>query len=403
MHSLKVLILEDHPFQLMALHQMLNANGVFDVLAAESVECAKQMLARRGPVDIAICDLYMEGADGLALIRHLAENALADALIVLSDAEPALLDSIGELSRQLGLQLLGCVRKPASCATLHRLLSQYCDATYAPQQMAVAPHILELTRLSPEQLALSRAQWRVRYQPMICAAGALIGVEASVRWQHPTLGLLAPGQFFTVPNGVGLLDVLTWHVLEHALAFSSVTCLGGGQPLPVTVELPPALLPDARFVARLAQLLVTLELPASVLTLTLKEGHCGLLDGEQWAVLRQLGCRLALECSGSAAGNLPQLFALPLSELKLPADLLRGLAADGKKSGAVATALILARRLALDVVVQGVETFNDWRALNHVGKPRVQGGFVARPMGEDELLKWMNAHEPAALARNGAA
>ncbi|KPX81328.1 Response regulator/EAL domain protein [Pseudomonas meliae] len=77
-HSLKVLILEDHPFQLMALHQMLNANQVFDVLAAESVEVARLSLQSRGPVDIAICDLQMDGPDGLELIRFYGRKRVGE-------------------------------------------------------------------------------------------------------------------------------------------------------------------------------------------------------------------------------------------------------------------------------------------------------------------------------------
>eukprot|EP01030_Chromulinospumella_sphaerica_P019594 gene19594-19488_t len=80
MRSLKVLILEDHPFQLMALHQMLNANGVFNVLTADSVEVARQSLASKGPVDIAICDLYLEHGDSLGLIREMAEHSQAQVL-----------------------------------------------------------------------------------------------------------------------------------------------------------------------------------------------------------------------------------------------------------------------------------------------------------------------------------
>ena len=92
MHSLKVLILEDNSFQLMALHQMLNANGVFNVLTAESVEAARRSLDSKGPVDIAICDLYLEQADGLELIRDLARQERARALIILSDAEEDVLE-----------------------------------------------------------------------------------------------------------------------------------------------------------------------------------------------------------------------------------------------------------------------------------------------------------------------
>lgn len=95
-HSLKVLILEDHPFQLMALHQMLNANQVFDVLAAESVEVARLSLQSRGPVDIAICDLQMDGPDGLELIRFMAENGLARALIIVSSSAACVLEGVAD-------------------------------------------------------------------------------------------------------------------------------------------------------------------------------------------------------------------------------------------------------------------------------------------------------------------
>ncbi|MFH7451001.1 response regulator, partial [Pseudomonas syringae pv. tagetis] len=78
--------LEDHPFQPTALHHMLNANQVSDVLPADSVAVARLSLQSRGPVDIAICDLHMEGPDGLELIRFMAENGLARALIIVSSS-----------------------------------------------------------------------------------------------------------------------------------------------------------------------------------------------------------------------------------------------------------------------------------------------------------------------------
>lgn len=396
MHALKVLILEDHPFQLMALHQMLNANGVFDVLVAESVDAAMHLLDRRGPVDIAICDLYMEGSDGLALIRHLAENRLAQALIVLSDAEPALLEHIGDLARQLGLSLLGCVSKPASGALLHQLLRDYCDKPGQPGT-DVSPQILELTRLSAEQLACSREQWRVQYQPRICAQGHVQGVEALVRWQPPTLGVLAPGRFFTLLKGASLLEMLTWHVLEEAVAMSAAR----DPVLPVAVNLPPSLLPDRAFVTRLADLLVRSELPAEALTLELRHNHCQQLSDGQWKALRQLGCRLSLDGFDRHSAPLPQLVGLPLDELKLPATVLRDMASSGEKSATVAAALILAARLRLRVLVSGVDELSDWRGLRNVGYPTVQGAFIAAPLVADDLLKWLAAHEPAALARKG--
>lgn len=123
MRSLNVLILEDNPFQLMALHQMLNANGVFNVRAAETVEIARQSLDSKGPVDIAICDLYLEQGDGLALIRELAERRLAQVLILLSNAEPDVLEGVANMARQLGLKVLACLPKPASAKLIGQVLS----------------------------------------------------------------------------------------------------------------------------------------------------------------------------------------------------------------------------------------------------------------------------------------
>ena len=116
MRPLKVLILEDNPFQLMVLHQMLNAFRIFDVLTAESVDSARHSLLNRGAIDVAICDLYMEGPSGLQLIRELALKRDATALIISSAAR---------MARRHGLEVLGCLPKPVTVAGLGQLLDLY--------------------------------------------------------------------------------------------------------------------------------------------------------------------------------------------------------------------------------------------------------------------------------------
>lgn len=132
MRSLKVLILEDNPFQLMVLHQMLNAFHIFDVLAAESVESARSSLSRRGAIDVAICDLYLEGRSGLELIRELAVKREAQALIILSCAAPHVLEKAVCAAREEGLEVLGCLPKPVTLGGLRQLLDAYqrtaCDS-----------------------------------------------------------------------------------------------------------------------------------------------------------------------------------------------------------------------------------------------------------------------------------
>ena len=125
MRSLKVLVLEDSPFQLMVVHQTLNACGVFDVLTAESVPAAIQSLENRGAVDIAICDLHMEGRDGLDLIQHLAAHQLAKALVICSSAESDTIALAIHTAREQGLPVLGALPKPATANAVHELLADY--------------------------------------------------------------------------------------------------------------------------------------------------------------------------------------------------------------------------------------------------------------------------------------
>lgn len=406
MHTLKVLILEDHPFQLMALHQMLNANGVFDVLTADSVEVACQTLSRRGRVDIAICDLQMEGPDGLALIRHLADNGLAAALVILSGAEPGLIDSVGALARQLGLNVLGCLQKPASSIVVHQLLRDYLEQDRSAPAVDLMPQYPELLNLSAAALEQSKEQWTVHYQPKVCFDGKLVGVEALVRWQHPTLGLLSPAQFFPQIERAGLLDTLSWYVLDQALAFSAQFQSRSGKALPVAVNIAPHLLVSHDFHDQVKAALARHAVPASALTLEIVETAGSTLDSQQLEGLlhlRILGCQLSIDDFGMGVSNVHRLLELPFSELKLPSEFVRGMAHDGRKAAVVAGALMMARRMSLNVVVEGVETADDLLALKDLGQPVMQGYFIARPMPGAELQQWVDTRTDAGFKQRAMA
>lgn len=125
MRPLKVLILENNPFQLMALHQMLNAFRIFDVLTAESVGSARESLHKCGAVDVAICDLYMDSSLGLELISELARKRSARAVIILSAAAPPAIESAALMAGKQGLKVLGCLPKPVTLGGLGQLLDSY--------------------------------------------------------------------------------------------------------------------------------------------------------------------------------------------------------------------------------------------------------------------------------------
>lgn len=125
MRTLKVLILEHNPFQMMALHQMLNAIGVYDVLTAPSMSAALCSLGHRGAVDIAFCDPQLKGGDGLALVRHLAQQREARALILLGNVVPSVMPQVQALLADGEVKLLGHLHTPVSAMLMRRLLDVY--------------------------------------------------------------------------------------------------------------------------------------------------------------------------------------------------------------------------------------------------------------------------------------
>ncbi|MFJ2283517.1 DNA-binding protein [Pseudomonas sp. NPDC087803] len=125
MRSLKVLILEPDPYQMMALHQMLNAVGIYDVLTSPSLAAARCSLERRARVDIAICDPQRRGGEGLALIRYLATERKASALILLGRVAPGLLTDLDAMLDEHQLKLLGRLHTPVSAVLMRGLLDNY--------------------------------------------------------------------------------------------------------------------------------------------------------------------------------------------------------------------------------------------------------------------------------------
>ncbi|MBJ2214188.1 MULTISPECIES: EAL domain-containing response regulator [Pseudomonas] len=401
MRSLNVLILEDNPFQLMALHQMLNANGVFNVRAAETVETARQSLDSKGPVDIAICDLYLEQGDGLELIRELAERRLAQVLILLSNAEPDVLEGVANMACQLGLKVLACLPKPASAKLIGQLLSD-CQVHFRPGPPVLSwERVRQLLGLSErEQLppsadvsqATIAACGRVWYQPIVSQAGVLQGVEALARWQLPDGELLLPDEFLPVLEFAGMEEAFTWHVLEQALGLANQVMGESGQVLPVAVNIPGRMLEREHFPQVLQGLLQLHGVPAHSLTLELVETSTLKTDSAHVTGLlrlRMLGCQLSIGDFGMGGTSLQHLLELPFTELKIPPAFACGMANDDRKAAVVAGAMSMAARLDVAVVVTGVETAADYHAVGELGAAWLQGCFIARPMDAAALQQWI--------------
>ena len=277
-------------------------------------------------------------------------------------------------------------------------------AMYAAKKHYTGVHLYrdELDGYSPRRLALAsglrgaieQGQMSLRYQPQARVLdGAVQGVEALVRWEHPTYGVVAPDDFISIAEQTGQIRELTAFVLDAALADCS-RWLRAGRTLAMSVNLSVRNLMEPDLVAAVSRLLVRHEVPARLLTLEITESHLMSDPARMSEVLHglaDLGVRLSVDDFGTGYSSLAYLKQLPVSEVKVDKSFVRHLAADDEDAAIVEAVITLAHTLRLAVVAEGVEDEQTWERLRALGCDQLQGYHLARPMREAELTAWLEA------------
>ena len=239
------------------------------------------------------------------------------------------------------------------------------------------------------------------YQPKLhLGTGAVIGVEALVRWDHPTRGLLYPDVFLPLAEQAGLMRRLALGVLERSLR-DLQAWRAAGHDLSVAVNLSVSNLQDVALPEQVEMLLEAFAVPAEALTLEITEDVLMADAARSQQVmtgLRALGVRLSVDDYGTGYSSLSYLRALPVDELKLDRSFVGQVTSDERAAAIVRSTLQLSRDLGMTMVVEGVEDAATVEALRDWGCEYAQGYFIARPMTGDDIIGWLQARR-----RSGAA
>jgi EAL domain-containing protein (putative c-di-GMP-specific phosphodiesterase class I) len=266
--------------------------------------------------------------------------------------------------------------------------------------------------------AVERGEFLLHYQPLVdLHTGALQGVEALVRWQHPRFGLLGPDRFIGIAEETGAIVPLGRWVLERACAQARdwLERFPAAQ-LFVSVNLAARQFGDADMVADVAEVLGTTRLPARLLQLELTESAVMGPAGrplEALHALAAMGTRIAIDDFGTGYSNLAYLSRLPVHVLKLAGSFVEGFHEDsrpGPREEAdeqiVAALVRLAHTLGLTVTAEGVESAVQADRLRATGCDTAQGWHFGKAVPAEEidaLLRDARAAEPPAAVRLGGA
>ncbi|HLL69741.1 MAG TPA: EAL domain-containing protein [Micromonosporaceae bacterium] len=232
----------------------------------------------------------------------------------------------------------------------------------------------------------------VYYQPKVSLElGELSGMEALVRWQHPTRGLVPPGEFIPVAEGTGLINRLTTHVLRIALV-DVRAWLDDGVEVQVAVNLSPRCLLDTTLPERVHGLLEEYGVPAALLRLEVTETAIMANTGLAMTILTELhrlGIRLSVDDYGTGYSSMAYLKRLPVDELKIDRSFVLGMTEDENDAILVRGAIDLGHNLGLTVVAEGVERAEHSAALKLMGCDIAQGFHYARPVPVSQLRAMM--------------
>ncbi|WP_051972975.1 bifunctional diguanylate cyclase/phosphodiesterase [Cryobacterium sp. MLB-32] len=273
----------------------------------------------------------------------------------------------------------------------HSGLHVYVDADNAHSEWKL--HTLQELRL-----ALRTDQFILQYQPKVdLATGDVTGVEALVRWNHPTSGQLSPSSFLTVTEDAGLMPVLTDVVLTLALD-QAVEWGAQGHTFSIAVNLSARSLTDVQLPDRIEAMLSARRLRPSALMLEITEEF--LLEDPGLAVailgrLRSIGLRVSLDNFGTGQSSLKNLRDLPIDELKLDRSFITPMRDNPMAAALVSSTIDLAHSSGLRIVAEGVEDSAIVEALTRYGCDEAQGYLMSHPVSPDELSNWLTGRRRA--------
>jgi diguanylate cyclase (GGDEF)-like protein len=237
----------------------------------------------------------------------------------------------------------------------------------------------------------------LNYQPLVDAGLNLVGIEALVRWNRPGYGMVAPGDFIPVAEATDLIIDLDRWVLAHAVGqiarWTDDPILGG---VNVSVNVSGRHLISEQLASHLAEILSSNGVAASSLTIEITETvllNDLTVAASELEKVRGLGVAVAVDDFGTGYTSLAHLHHLPVDSIKIDRTFITDVQKPNDAS-LVRMITELARHLGLTTVSEGVETEEQFRALEALGSDFMQGFLIARPMPADSLQAWSKNRLP---------
>jgi len=266
---------------------------------------------------------------------------------------------------------------------------------YLKEMNAKASEHLELE--SQLHHALDLDEFVLYYQPQIdLEQHKVIGVEALIRWVHPELGVMSPGEFIPLLEETGMIIPVGEWVLYHACLQAKSWLESGVGEIRIAVNISPHQFLYSDIVNSVKDVLNTTGLPPYLLELEITEGSIMTDVEENIRHLQQLsdmGIKLSIDDFGTGYSSLAYLKRLPIDTLKIDRSFVRNMHSDKDDENIVTAIISLGKNLNIRVIAEGVEDTRHLKKLKWLDCDEVQGYFISRPLSEKDLIIFLKKQE----------
>ena len=241
--------------------------------------------------------------------------------------------------------------------------------------------------------AIEREEFKLHYQPqMDIRTGEIIGLEALIRWQHPEMGLISPGEFIPLAEDAGLIFSIGKWVLKTACIQNKAWQEMGIKPLKVAVNLSGHEFRKKSLVNDLSQILDDSGLSAEYLEIEITEST--IMEDSERIVnllneLNAMGIKLSLDDFGTGFSSLGYLKTFPIHVLKIDRSFVKDSTTNTDDATIIKTIITMAHNLKLKVIAEGVETEDQMKFLYAQGCDEIQGFLLSRPLPAEEITEML--------------
>jgi diguanylate cyclase (GGDEF)-like protein len=273
-------------------------------------------------------------------------------------------------------------------------------AGYEVFDHAMHTDILDRMQLETElRHALDRQEFQVYYQPIVDVYTQKIqGFEALIRWFHPTKGMVSPSVFIPVAEEIGLINDIGWWVLQQSCQqmYQWQMQYPDFSAMRISVNLSAKQFSQRDAIAQIRQILALTQLSPSSLKLEITESilmHSTEVTRDRLMQLHDLGIHLSVDDFGTGYSSLSYIHRFPVSTLKIDQSFISRLGDRQSKQEIVEIITLMATKLGMDTIAEGVETWEQLKYLQHIGCQQAQGFLFSPPVPKDQaeaLLKGDN-------------